>query len=238
MSTMELLVSVRSVAEAEAALEGGAGLIDVKEPAHGSLGRAGTDTIAAIVQAVAGRRPVSAALGELLHEPLPYPGAGLTFVKWGLAGHGAAPRSWQHDLATASEEVERLHPHCRVVSVGYADWPRAGAPSLSEVADFARRRPGSVLLVDTWEKIHGRTLLDWLPLPALARLRHDCRTAGVRLALAGSLGFEEIGRLRPLRPDWFAVRGAACAGSDRCQAVSASRVRALVELLTVATPAG
>ena len=37
----QLLVSVRSPAEALAALEGGAALIDVKEPARGSLGRAG-----------------------------------------------------------------------------------------------------------------------------------------------------------------------------------------------------
>ena len=33
-----LLVSVRDAAEAEAALRGGATLIDVKEPRHGSLG--------------------------------------------------------------------------------------------------------------------------------------------------------------------------------------------------------
>ena len=35
-----LLVSVRSAAEAEIALHGGADLIDVKEPTRGSLGRA------------------------------------------------------------------------------------------------------------------------------------------------------------------------------------------------------
>ena len=35
-----LLVSVRNVEEALAALEGGASLIDVKEPSRGPLGRA------------------------------------------------------------------------------------------------------------------------------------------------------------------------------------------------------
>lgn len=69
-----LLVSVRSAAEAEAALAGGADLIDIKEPTRGSLGRADDRVIADILRQVAGRRPVSAALGELWdarHSPSP-----------------------------------------------------------------------------------------------------------------------------------------------------------------------
>ncbi len=65
-----LLVSVRDAAEAAASLAGGADLIDVKEPARGPLGRADAATIAAVVQAVGGRVPVSAALGELRECPL------------------------------------------------------------------------------------------------------------------------------------------------------------------------
>ena len=61
-----LLVSVRSVAEAEIALAGGAAIIDVKEPSRGALGRADDTIIADIVRSVAGRAPVSAALGELI----------------------------------------------------------------------------------------------------------------------------------------------------------------------------
>ena len=64
-----LLVSVRSAAEAEAALAGGAAVIDVKEPARGALGRADDAVIADVVRAVAGRAPVSAALGELRDRP-------------------------------------------------------------------------------------------------------------------------------------------------------------------------
>src|SRR6266478_5781453 len=90
-----LLVSVRSPAEAEAALRGGAALIDVKEPGRGSLGRAEDAVIAAVIAAVAARRPVSAALGELMEEgSQPFSGPGLSFVKWGLAG-AAAVGDWQ-----------------------------------------------------------------------------------------------------------------------------------------------
>src|SRR5262249_54204912 len=65
-----LLVSVRSAAEAVSALDGGADIIDIKEPERGSLGRADNATMTAILDAVSGRKPVSAACGELL-EALP-----------------------------------------------------------------------------------------------------------------------------------------------------------------------
>src|SRR3954468_1178551 len=81
-----LLVSVRSPAEAEDALRGGAALIDVKEPACGSLGRASDQTIAEVLRQVAGRRPVSAACGELKDNLPLFPAPGLRYVKWGLAG--------------------------------------------------------------------------------------------------------------------------------------------------------
>src|SRR2546430_1416012 len=54
-----LLVSVRSVDEALAALEGGADLIDAKEPSRGSLGQADLDVLEAIVSKVGRRTPVS-----------------------------------------------------------------------------------------------------------------------------------------------------------------------------------
>src|SRR5262245_65855688 len=91
-----LLVSVRSAAEAEVALAGGATLIDVKEPARGSLGRADDMTIAAVLHVVAGRRPVSAALGELVDKSSLPRCSGLAFVEWGLAG--AARLDWRGDV--------------------------------------------------------------------------------------------------------------------------------------------
>src|SRR5438045_845951 len=111
---MELLVSVRSAAEAEAALEGGAAVIDVKEPANGPLGRADDETIAAVVRRVAGRRPVSAALGELPGQPAPYVGGGLSYMKWGLAGWGG--EDWQAALGAAIRRAGRQAAGCRVVT--------------------------------------------------------------------------------------------------------------------------
>jgi uncharacterized protein (UPF0264 family) len=222
-----LLVSVRSAAEALAALAGGAALIDVKEPDHGPLGRASDTTIAEVLAAVAGRRPVSAALGELCDDPgRPVP-QGMSYVKWGLAACGP---NWRHRLA------RRDAAGACVVAVAYADWQCARAPAIDDVFAFAAEQPGGVLLLDTHCKNAPPrggprpTLLDWLPLAEIASLRARCRAAGVRIALAGSLSMAEIATLVPLRPDWFAVRGAACAGG-RGGTVDAARVRALVGLI-------
>jgi uncharacterized protein (UPF0264 family) len=95
----------------------------------------------------------------------------------------------------------------------------------------------SVLLLDTWHK-DGSTLLDWLSPGEILEIRDRCRTAGVRLALAGSLGRSSIRALLPVRPDWFAVRGAVCARGQRQGTIEEARVRDLVDLLSQATPAG
>jgi uncharacterized protein (UPF0264 family) len=223
----QLLVSVRSAVEAEAALLGGAHLIDVKEPSRGPLGRADDDVVAAVLDVVAGHRPVSAAMGELMEEARPpYSGTGLTYIKWGLAwaerARGRLP-SWQ-ELLPGSNRAQ-------VVPVAYADWRMVHAPPLAHVLSFAQRVTG-VLLVDTFDKKTGRHLLNWMTKEDIFRLCRQCREMGVRVALAGSLRAAQIQALRPAEPDWFAVRAAACEGGHRDAPLSADKVRELVELLS------
>jgi hypothetical protein len=224
------------VPEAEAALAGGASLIDVKEPARGSLGPADPALVAAVVRWVAGRRPVSAALGELGEAAAAPDVDGLSFVKCGLAACGAA---WKQELAAAAGRWRQAMPGSGAVAAAYADWQRAESPPPDMIVDFAVDHGWEVVLFDTWRK-DGTTLLDWLSLAEVARLCRRCREAEVRVALAGSLGFEQITKLRVVNPDWFAVRGAVCRDGRRDADVEVSSVRRLVELLggpvTAATP--
>jgi (5-formylfuran-3-yl)methyl phosphate synthase len=224
-----LLVSVRDADEAERALAGGADLVDVKEPTRGALGRADDDVVAEVVERVAGRRPVSAALGELRGWREPLPPAGLTFVKWDLAGY-ARTMHWWEELAALSVRVEQGRPGCRPVAVAYADWQRAEAPAPEAVCACAVQLRLGALMLDTWAK-DGTTLLDWLSEDAIAQLARACRAAGVALALAGALTTKEIVRLRGEQADWIAVRGAACAEGERTGGIVLERVRALAALL-------
>jgi uncharacterized protein (UPF0264 family) len=218
---------VRSGEEACAALTGGADLIDVKEPARGSLGRADEVVLREVLSAVAGRRPVSAALGEL-GDPYPLTSlpSGLSFVKWGLAGLRGR---WSHALDDFRAFLGHSAPDTHLVAVGYADYARAGAPSPEEVCAYAIERTASAFLLDTWGK-DGSGLLDWMPIDDVRRLCRTCGEGGVPVALAGSLGPREIVALRELAPDWFAVRGAACI-ADRASAIDEGKVRSLTALL-------
>jgi uncharacterized protein (UPF0264 family) len=235
---MDLLVSVRCSVEAAAAVDGGAALVDIKEPARGSLGRADLETMRAVIAAVAGRRPVSAALGEWAEQPGSIPDFALTHVKWGLAGCARNP-DWRRSLG---QLLERRQPP-RLVLVAYADYQCARAPSIEDVFALAREHPGSVMLVDTHCKEASNilrkvrpTLLDWLPGEWVVDLCGRCREAHVKIALAGSLGVAEIRALLPARPDWFAVRGAVCADGDRQGSVQAEKVRCLANLLREEAP--
>jgi (5-formylfuran-3-yl)methyl phosphate synthase len=62
---MRLLVSVADPEEARAAVDGGADIIDAKDPSHGALSPVTLDVLRTIVAAVDGARPMSAALGEI-----------------------------------------------------------------------------------------------------------------------------------------------------------------------------
>src|SRR5436189_118158 len=99
---MRLLVSVASAADARAALAGGADLIDAKNPSNGALGAVSIETLREIHCAVAGTRPLTAALGdadeedEIEHAAQTFAQAATTFVKIGF-----------HDGVTATR-VEAL----------------------------------------------------------------------------------------------------------------------------------
>jgi len=223
-----LLISVRSVEEAKAALEGGADLIDVKEPTRGPLGAADHDVIENIILEVNGRVPVSAAMGEWSEwdenqsQQIPQR---LTFLKWGLAGIGPVN---QHEVW----KIRRRYQE-RAVLVAYADFERAKSIDPEDLVEISFESRFKTFLIDTAIK-DGSTLLDWVDFKKLARWRLRLAEAGAKIALAGSLDEETIRLLAPLQPDWFAVRGAACDGG-REGIVSVKKVRLLKAIIAEAS---
>ncbi len=226
-----LLVSVRSAEEALAALDAGADLIDVKDPSRGPLGMAHHETVAAVVEAVGGEVPVSAALGEwspdiltAAHWHLELP---LSYVKWGLAGYKGGP-AWGEELLETRRQVPA---GVEVVAVAYADWERANSAPPAEVARFARRFRYRAFLLDTFAK-DGKTLLDWMTPDEVAELVAGLRRGMVRVAVGGSLKLEQLKPLKGAAPDWFAVRGAVCAGGKRDGVLDPVRVKKWMEAVT------
>ena len=229
-TTPGLLVSVRSAAEVAAALDGGADLIDVKEPLKGPLAPAEAEVVAAVLDAVDGRASVSAALGEWspnaiteAHWHLELP---LQYVKWGLAGYAPSP-GWGEDLLDTRRE---LPIGTEMVAVAYADWERAKSVPPAEVAKFAKRFRFKAFLLDTWGK-DGKTLLDFMPAKEVGALVDGLRRVYTTVAIGGSLRPEQLKSLKGVTPDYFAVRTSACAAGKRDGVIDATRVRKWKELL-------
>jgi uncharacterized protein (UPF0264 family) len=231
-----LLVSVRNAEEALAALDGGADVIDVKEPSRGSLGAADRAALVDIVHSVADRALVTAAAGELSElmnaEVAPLP-AGVSLFKIGLAGC-ASMDDWPSRWRTVSESL--LHggdPMQHAVAVVYADWRTAQSPEPRAILRTAIQAGCPALLVDTWEKSAGG-LFDHWPDRDLETFVRTAQDQGLLVVLAGSLVADSVARAASLRPNVIAVRTAACEGG-RAGIVTRERVAALCKAIASGT---
>lgn len=228
--TPGLLISVRSASEVAAALEGGADLIDVKEPAKGPLAMAEAEVVASVIDAVDGRVPVSAAMGEFGPHPLTaahwHLELPLQYVKWGLAGYAHTP-GWGEDLLDTRRD---LPIGTEMVLVAYADWERAKSIPPAEVAKFAKRFRFKAFLLDTFGK-DGKTLLDFMKPTEIAGLVDGLKRVYTTVAIGGSLRPEQLKQMKGVTPDYFAVRSSACAAGQRTGTIDATRVQRWKELL-------
>lgn len=224
-----MLASVTGPDEAEAAVAGGADIIDLKDPGRGALGAVEPSVVRAAVERVAGRRPCSAVTGDLPMEPGTIRAAvdamaatGVEFVKLGVFP-GADPEGAIRALAPLAERV-------RLVAVLFADLaPDLGLLHALGNAGFA----GAML--DTARKGDGR-LLDHMPVPALGRFVAACRERGLMCGLAGALEPPDVPRLLRLEPDLLGFRGALCA-AGRAGPLDPARVALVRGLIPREAPA-
>ena len=233
---MRLLVSVRNASEAEAALAGGADIIDAKEPLNGPLGPVAADVLQSICAAVGRVVPVSVALGDVGRDNiaaglLTAAGADVAFGKIGWAGSGADgsldPGAWSvpgpWSVLGPGSLVRRPRP--ALVVVAYADYQAADAPSPDKLIDIAVQMRAAGILLDTHDK-DGSGLTALMTSRALGGFVTRARSHGLDVALAGRLTAGDIDRVCEAEPDILGFRGAACDGG-RAGVVSAARVRAL-----------
>ena len=230
---MQLLVSVRAAAEVEAALLGGADIVDAKEPSRGSMGVVSPAVLADILGQIPIDRPVSIALGDVTSPDgvlealsgLPRSGRqAYTYLKLGFAGVPSPER------VRALVETARLHsrrhlPLSRIVAVAYADAVPAGGADPLFICRAAATAGAAGLLIDTYVK-DGRNLFTWIQPARLAALVARARAEGLLVAVAGGLGPEDLRNVIGAKPDIVGVRGAACIGGREGRLCS-SRVQQL-----------
>lgn len=227
---MRLLVSVADAAEARAALDGGADIIDAKDPSRGALGAVDVTTLRAIVREVNGARPVSAALGDVASEHEAERVAReaaferLAYVKLGFAGIADAARV-RSLVSEAVLGARVAGERTGIVAVAYADARRAGTVSPMAVIEGAERAGAVGVLLDTAFK-DGATLFDLMDEREVAAWIAEAHAAALTVVLAGGLSGADISAARALGADIAGVRTAVCEGG-RLGRVSRARVAAL-----------
>lgn len=218
-----MLASVTDASEAEIAVNAGADLIDCKDPRSGALGALPVSMINTIRQQVAGRRPISATVGDLPATAAALVPAvqriaatGVDFVKLGLFCTDGIDA-----LLDALSPIAAEH---RLIAVLFADRP----PKLGIVTDLAAAGFSGVML-DTADKAGGRlsNLLSTDQLTAFVALARQHR---LLCGLAGSLRLDDIKPLLALTPDYLGFRGALCAQgrTSELSAQACARVREAV----------
>lgn len=227
---MRLLVTAIDDADARTAVAGGADIVDVKNPAEGSLGAPAPATIAAVRAAVPASIPVSVAIGD---QSLPG-AAALAAV--GAANLGAAYVKLGLRNVSADEAVQLLRAvrdglagvSASVIAAAYADADGLDGNALPPalLPRVARAAGITGCLVDTAIK-DGRGLFHWLTQRAVATLVSEAHDRGLVIALAGSLRDSDLPDILATGADIAGVRSAACRGGVRTAPLEPERIRRL-----------
>ena len=233
---MKLLVSIASATEVSAALQGGADIIDVKNPREGSLGANFPHVIRRVRERVPAGIPVSVAIGDVPNLPgtvaLAALGAatcGVQYVKAGLLG----PRTVQDALVLLQQvcrAVRDARPDVQIIATAYADAHKVNALPPLALPAVARQAGVDGCLLDTAKKGEG-TLLTHLSKEQLYTFVTQCQGADMICALAGSLGAQDIPHVCQLGADILGVRTAACQGDRVNGRIDADKVRHLKTLI-------
>ena len=226
---MRLLVSVRNAEEAQAAIAGGAEIIDAKEPTLGPLAPVSPGTLQSISDAVPPAIPLSVALGDA--RPIDLPGIVAAVAPlqrrpalyFKAAVVSAMPQGAAAAIAAAVRLLATRPDRPTLVVTRYVDSPD-DAVGLPNWVDACAASGARGLLLDTSRK--EGNLFASVDVDGLIALRRQAVRQGIWLALAGGMTLDDVEALGEIRPHVVGVRGAACEG-DRTGRLSRERVSRL-----------
>ncbi len=233
---MRLLISVVNEEEAIAAVEGGADIVDVKNPKEGSLGASFPWIIKRILAAVPESVKVSCTLGDSPNLPgamsLAALGAATTcvdYIKVGLYG----VKNLDAAVFLTSNITKAAKSQDSSVSIavtGYADAIRVGAVNPLLVPEIAAESKADVAMIDTAIK-DGKNTFSYLTFEQLKQFVDDSHRNNLSAGIAGALKREDLDSVFALGADIVGLRGAACTFCDRLKGrIDVSKVHELAEI--------
>ncbi len=217
---MKLLISPIDEEEATEAIEGGANIIDVKNPREGALGANFPWIIRRIRAITPPTVELSCTLGDISNHPgasaLAALGAattGVNYIKAGLQGIKTKDEA-VYVMQKIAQAIRDYDPRIKAVVVGYADSNRANSVDPLAVPAIANEAKLDVAMIDTAVK-DGKNIFSWLTKSQLSNFIETSHSHGLTAALAGGLRKEDLPKICALNADIVGLRGAACTNNDR-----------------------
>lgn len=216
---LKLLVSVTGPEEAKAALKGGADIIDVKNPAEGSLGANFPWVIASVREILPQDVEMSATIGDLPWLPgtasLAALGAarcGASYIKAGILAN---------DLGKAVQLMSSIRRglewgalKSKLITCGYADFEKIDALDVRALPAVAREAGCDGVLIDVREK-REQSIFDIIGCETLHDVSRTCHKLDLTFGIAGGLGEKDVEAARSLEVDVLGVRSSVCKNGDR-----------------------
>jgi dihydroneopterin aldolase len=222
----KMLASVADQRELALAVEARVDIIDLKNPQAGALGALPIETICNLVAQCAGRRPVSATVGDLPPDPslltqaIERTGAtGVDYVKVGFFS--------SEQLTGCLQAISKLADSFRLIAVLFAD---IDSP-INRLSEFTAAGFHGVM-IDTAGKAAGR-LLHHMNQQQLLDFISEAKSFDLLTGLAGSLRREDIPQLLPLMPDYLGFRGALCDLGERTAPMMPHQLNEIRNTLTI-----
>lgn len=238
----KLLVSIRGPFEAVEAANGGALIADVEYPAS-ALGTPYPLNIMSVKNRLMREGfknvLVSTNIGEKQNEranacqaALGVATAGADLIKCGMADLSYEAAAYLGDLLVRT--IKKFHPKKKVYPAVFVDedMQRFFNP-FSEGVKLVLEIHADGLLIDTFNKLTGKGLLDYCELKDIRRFANECHRSKKEAWIAGSVTIDELPDLWSTGVDVICVRGAACKQSTtgRFGEVDKKIVRELVKTI-------
>lgn len=238
-----LLVSIRGSSEAIEAAKGGAQIADVEYPAS-ALGTPYPLNIMSVRNSLDRHRYrrilVSTNIGEVqsvrasaCQAALGVAVAGADLIKFGLAEQSPDAATYLAD--TIVRTVRRFFSKKKLYPAVFVDEDMCRFfDPFSDAEALARESKADGILIDTFNKLIGKSLSDCCSLADIRSFSKTMHKLGKEAWIAGSITREELPAYWNTGVDVICVRGAACAketGGGRFSEVRASIVKTLVDTL-------
>jgi len=208
---MRMLISVKDAEEAREVVSAGcADILDVKNPAEGTLGANHPWVVEEVKDILPPGMELAAAIGDLDFKP----------GSASLAAYGAATLGCDYVTASMYRMSERevgemtrsllralQGTGTKLIIAGYADHARCGAPDPFEFLELAS--DADYIMLDTAIK-DGRNILDFAGERRLSAFIARAHALGLGVIIAGSLRYPQLDVAKTLGADVLGFRGIVC----------------------------